>query len=105
MTLRRYRTFPWLEEGWRDLRFAVRSLARMPGFTSIALLETGANPINRREGGLHGRAGDVVDAKSLSAAQDPNVAAIENVRVARHSDNREIVNREGDRRTAYVVRD
>jgi putative ABC transport system permease protein len=38
MTLRRYRTFPWLEEGWRDLRFAVRSLARMPGFTSIALL-------------------------------------------------------------------
>jgi len=38
MTLRRYRTFAWLEEGWRDLRFAVRSLARMPGFTSIALL-------------------------------------------------------------------
>jgi putative ABC transport system permease protein len=34
----RYRCFPWLEEGWRDLRFAVRSLARTPGFTSIALL-------------------------------------------------------------------
>uniref|UniRef100_Q01Y65 Permease n=1 Tax=Solibacter usitatus (strain Ellin6076) TaxID=234267 RepID=Q01Y65_SOLUE len=28
----------WLEERWRDLRFAVRSLARTPGFTSIALL-------------------------------------------------------------------
>jgi hypothetical protein len=34
----RYRSFPWLEEGWRDLRFAVRSLARTPGFTSITLL-------------------------------------------------------------------
>jgi hypothetical protein len=34
----RYRSFPWVEEGWRDLRFAVRSLARIPGFTSIALL-------------------------------------------------------------------
>lgn len=38
MTLHRYRPFPWLEEGWRDLRFALRSLARTPGFTSIALL-------------------------------------------------------------------
>ncbi len=34
----RYRSFPWVEEGWRDLRFAVRSLARIPEFTSIALL-------------------------------------------------------------------
>jgi putative ABC transport system permease protein len=34
----RCRSFPWLDEGWRDLRFAVRSLARTPGFTSIALL-------------------------------------------------------------------
>jgi putative ABC transport system permease protein len=34
----RYRSFPMLEDGWRDLRFAVRSLARTPGFTSIALL-------------------------------------------------------------------
>jgi putative ABC transport system permease protein len=34
----RYRSLPWLEEGWRDLRFAVRSLARTPGFTSNALL-------------------------------------------------------------------
>jgi putative ABC transport system permease protein len=34
----RCRIFPWLDEGWRDLRFAVRSLARTPGFTSIALL-------------------------------------------------------------------
>ncbi len=34
----RYRSFPLLEDGWRDLRFAVRSLARTPGFTAIALL-------------------------------------------------------------------
>ncbi len=34
----RYRSFPMVEDGWRDLRFAVRSLARTPGFTSIALL-------------------------------------------------------------------
>jgi putative ABC transport system permease protein len=38
MTLRRYRTFPWLEDGWRDLRFAVRSLARTPGLSTVALL-------------------------------------------------------------------
>jgi predicted permease len=34
----RYRSFPMVEDGWRDLRFAVRSLGRTPGFTSIALL-------------------------------------------------------------------
>ena len=34
----RHRSFLWIEDGWRDLRFAVRSLARTPGFTSIALL-------------------------------------------------------------------
>jgi putative ABC transport system permease protein len=34
----RYRSFPMVEDGWRDLRFAVRSLARTPGFTLIALL-------------------------------------------------------------------
>src|ERR1700729_3504850 len=34
----RYRSFPWLEDGWRDMRFAVRSLARTPGFTAIAIL-------------------------------------------------------------------
>jgi predicted permease len=42
MTLRRFthhpKFFPWLEGAWRDLRFAVRSLARTPAFTSIALL-------------------------------------------------------------------
>jgi hypothetical protein len=31
-----YRSFLWIEDGWRDLRFAVRSLARTPGFTSTA---------------------------------------------------------------------
>jgi putative ABC transport system permease protein len=40
----RYRSFPRLDEGLRDLRFAVRSLARTPGFTSIALLVI----VNRR---------------------------------------------------------
>jgi putative ABC transport system permease protein len=34
----RYRFLPWIEDGWRDLRFAVRSLAKMPGFTAIAIL-------------------------------------------------------------------
>jgi len=34
----RYRSFPMVEDGWRDLRFALRSLARTPGFTSIAIL-------------------------------------------------------------------
>ena len=34
----RYRSLPMVEDGWRDLRFAVRSLARTPGFTVIALL-------------------------------------------------------------------
>src|SRR5271165_1009058 len=34
----RYRSFPLVEDAWRDLRFAVRSLARTPGFTAIALL-------------------------------------------------------------------
>jgi putative ABC transport system permease protein len=34
----RYRSFPLIEDVWRDLRFAVRSLARTPGFTAIVLL-------------------------------------------------------------------
>ena len=34
----RYRSFPLVEDVWRDLRFAVRSLARTPGFTATALL-------------------------------------------------------------------
>ena len=34
----RYRSFPLVEDAWRDLRFALGSLARTPGFTAIALL-------------------------------------------------------------------
>jgi len=30
--------FPWLDNTWRDLRFALRSLAKVPGFTAIAIL-------------------------------------------------------------------
>lgn len=34
----RYRSLAWLEDAARDLRFALRSLARTPGFTVVALL-------------------------------------------------------------------
>jgi len=34
----RYRSIAWMEDGWRDLRFAVRSLLKTPGFTVIAIL-------------------------------------------------------------------
>ena len=33
-----YRSIPWIEDTWRDLRFAFRSLAKTPGFTVIAIL-------------------------------------------------------------------
>ena len=34
----RYRSIPWLEDLWRDLRFALRGLGKTPGFTMIAIL-------------------------------------------------------------------
>ena len=34
----RDRSFPWLEDLWRDLRFALRGLGKTPGFTTIAIL-------------------------------------------------------------------
>jgi putative ABC transport system permease protein len=34
----RYRSFPWLEDLWRDLGFALRGLGKTPGFTIIAIL-------------------------------------------------------------------
>ncbi len=34
----RYRSIPWLEDLWRDLKFVVRSLAKTPGFTVIAII-------------------------------------------------------------------
>src|SRR5271163_1201083 len=33
-----YRSLPWVEDAWRDLRFVLRSLAKTPGFTVIAIL-------------------------------------------------------------------
>lgn len=33
-----YRSIPWLEDLWRDLRLVVRSLAKTPGFTVIAII-------------------------------------------------------------------
>ncbi|HSY01082.1 MAG TPA: ABC transporter permease [Acidobacteriaceae bacterium] len=34
----RYRSLPWLEDLWRDFRFALRSLRKTPAFTVIAVL-------------------------------------------------------------------
>jgi predicted permease len=34
----RYRSFPWIEDIARDLRFALRGLAKTPGFTVITIL-------------------------------------------------------------------
>src|SRR5882672_1863291 len=33
-----YRSLPVIEDAWRDLRFAVRSLLKVPGFTAVAVL-------------------------------------------------------------------
>jgi len=70
MTPGRPRTLPWLEEGWRDLRFGVRSLARMPGFTSIALLVIAVGI------GLNTAVFTVVDAVVLKPLTYPDAQAL-----------------------------
>src|ERR1700761_323048 len=34
----RYRSLPWVEAVWRDLKFVTRSLAKTPGFTIVAVV-------------------------------------------------------------------
>ena len=34
----RYRSLNWLDDLWRDLRFALRSLGKTPGFTAVAII-------------------------------------------------------------------
>jgi putative ABC transport system permease protein len=34
----RYRSLPWVEAVWRDLKFVARSLAKTPGFTIVAII-------------------------------------------------------------------
>lgn len=34
----RYRSLPWVENLWRDLKFVVRSLSKTPGFTIVAIV-------------------------------------------------------------------
>ncbi len=74
MTLRRFidrtKSFPWLEEGWRDLRFAVRSLARTPAFTSIVLLVIAVGI------GVNTAVFSVVDAVLLKPLTYPNPQAL-----------------------------
>ena len=42
-TVWRYRSLPWMEDIWRDLRFGLRSLGKSPGFamTAIAVIAVG----------------------------------------------------------------
>ncbi len=32
------RSFAWIEDTWRDVQYAVRTLSRAPGFTAVAVL-------------------------------------------------------------------
>lgn len=60
----------WLEEGRRDLRFAVRSLGRTPGFTSIALVVIAAGI------GVNTAVFSVVDAVLLKPLTYPDPQAL-----------------------------
>jgi putative ABC transport system permease protein len=60
----------WREEGWRNLRFALRSLARTPGFTTIALLVIGVGI------GANTAVFSVVDAVLLKPLMYPNPQAL-----------------------------
>ena len=45
----RQNSLPWVENIWRDLRFAVRSLMKMPGFTAIAVLVIAVGMVQIRQ--------------------------------------------------------
>jgi predicted permease len=66
----RYRSFLWIENGWRDLRLAVRSLARTPGFTTVALLVIAAGI------GVNTAVFSVVDAVLLKPLTYPDPQAL-----------------------------
>jgi putative ABC transport system permease protein len=66
----RYRSFLWIENGWRDLHLAVRSLARTPGFTTVALLVIAAGI------GVNTAVFSVVDAVLLKPLTYPDPQAL-----------------------------
>ena len=64
----RYRSFPWMEELWRDLRFAMRSLGKTPAFAIIAVVVIAVGI------GVNTAVFSVIDAVLLKPLTYPNPA-------------------------------